>query len=667
MFGLSNKKNRQLLDELNEKYENGLDNKVDAERNALINVNFINGKQYLTYDREKGLFKSIDIEGEQFYRERGVFNRIKPIRNTVLAKIHKEMPIPQALPIKQDDADLDAALATNAMLRDFYIRQKIEKKLKKVSQDMVDKGPAFLHVSWDKNAGHILLDDVDAMLGDMSAIISFEDKEKIKEQLNSDGKVRSGDVSIENVSLFEIIVPNPYEEDIQEQEWIMRVKAYTPEDAKNKFGKDFKDLETIGQITMTKDKSYGSSNKDLINNLGIYNTKEQKEMVVMKEYFQKPCTEYPDGRYILFGGEHIIKEVNELPYINGEYGSRMYPFIKFGLSTPDLFYSHAFLESTKEIQKRYNDTHNRKFEYITNTTHGQLLIQEGSIADEEEITNKPGSIMRYKRGFAEPKIVHASGQGSMDADSELRALNGEFVNVVGISTLSTTGAPNSSAVRGAGMVEQLMESDDSKLSLITNVLIEGTIEMCKQVVRLYKQFMMPNEVRFTQFTEDLQTVVEWKHNMLMENIDIKNKTKLSMTDARRKEEVMMLLQSGLLDPSATQLGAGATIKLIEQMSLGISIDEMPIKGYADVKKARRENRIIATNPMEIDADEYDDHATHFEVHTNYIKSDEYRKKVIANHLIDEAMRAHIEQHAQVVQSMQQAARAEAEAQQKMKG
>lgn len=658
--------NEELLKKLNDKYDKGLDNKADAEQSALININYINGKQYVRYNRQTKLIDEINFENSSEYREKGVFNRLRPLRNTILSKINTKIPVPQALPINQDDDDLDTAKATNAMLQDLYTRQKVEKKLKRSAKDMIDIGPAFLHIKWDPNAGTVMMDDVDSMLGDLSAMVTPEQKEKLRSKLDRDGKLRSGDVVIETIDMFEILVADPYEQDIQEQPWMMRVKAYDKEEAEKLFGKVFKETETAGRITSTNRSKYDNEVETLVDNLGVYNSERATDVVVVKEYFEKPCPEFPNGRYILFAGKHILKKENELPYINGEYNQRIYPFIKLGLDTPKLFYSHAFIEDMKEVQRRYNEVRNRKFEYITKNVHGQLAIQEGSLVDDEEITNKPGEIIWYKRGYTPPTIMKSNGPGTLDVDSELRSLEDEFIQVTGISTLSTTGTPNSSAVRGASMVQTLMESDDSKFSLIVDELINATIDIAKQAIRLYKQFMLPNEVRFTQFTKDLQTTVKWRKELLMEEIDIKNRVQLSRTDARRKEEVTMLLQSGLLNPDQSMLGANMTARLIEELDLGIPINEMPIKGYADVKKARRENKKIVNEMAEIDADDFDDHNVHYDIHTNYIKGDEYRRLVIVNPELDAVMRAHIQQHAEIVQAQMQKAQAEAIAQEKNK-
>lgn len=656
------KKNSELIKDLNKKYEKGLDNKQDAERNALININYINGKQYIKLDKFNNLVEDIQIEGSPEYKVKESFNRLRSLRNTIVTKIKDKIPVPQVIPFTQGNEDLDIAKATNAMLEDLFNRQKVEKKLKKAAINTVDIGPAFIHVKWDPNAGTVLMSDLDALLGDSSALIPYEEKERLRKKLDSSGKLRSGDVVIENVDMFEMIVANPYEQEIQEQEWIMRIKAYDAEYAKEVFGIDFKTTESVGRITQSQDRGY--DNRTLVDNLGIYNSEEIKDQVVIKEYFEKPCAKYPNGRYILFGGDEIIKQ-GEMPYINGEYETREYPFIKVGLDTPNLFYSHAFIEDMKAIQKRYNQIRNRKYEYIVKSVHGQLAVEEGSLADDVQLTNKPGTPIFYKRGFAPPQSLKSANSGALDVDSELRSLESEFTNVSGISSLSTAGTPNSSAVRGAGMVQMLLESDDSKFTLIIDTLVDAVIDISKQAIRLYKQFMMEGEVRFTRFTKDLSTAIHWNSNLLVEDITIKNRAKLSMTDARRKEQVQMLLQSGLLSKE-TGISPDMRIKLIEEMDLGISLNEMPIEGYSDIKKARRENYLIVNDGAEISASNFDDHQIHYDIHTNYIKSDEYRRIIIANPMIDKLMTDHIKQHSDVLDARNKQAMAEAMAQENNK-
>lgn len=658
-------KKDELLVELNEKYEKGLDNKTDAEQNALININFINGKQHIRYNKTLKVIEEITPENSVEYREKEVFNRIRPFRNTVISKIKDKMPEPQVVPYTQDDEDLDVSKATNAMLKDLFNRQKVTKKLKKAAIDCVDIGPAFLHIKWDPKAGTVLMSDLDALLGDSAALVSPQQKQEMIKKLDANNKLRSGDVVIEYIDMFEILVADAFEQDIQEQPWIMRVKSYSKDEAEKLFGTDAIETETVGHITMGGSRR-GMMNDTLEENLGVYNTERKSDVVVAKEYFEKPSTIHPNGRHIIFVGQKIVEQ-GDLPYINGEFNTRVYPFVKIGLDTPNLFYSHAFIEDMKAVQRRYNQVRNRKYEYITKNVHGQLAIEIGSIDDEQEISNKPGSVIWYNRGYTPPTTLKAGSTGTLDVDSELSSLGNEFIEMTGISTLSTQGTPDTSAVRGAGMVQMLMESDDSKFSLIVDALVDAVIELSKQAVRLYKQFMLPQEVRFTRFTKDLTTVVNWHRDLLVEDIDIKNRIQLSTTDTRRKQDLQSLMQSGLLT-AESQLGLGPdlTMKLIEQMDIGISIDEMPVAGYSDVKKARRENRLITMQGAQIDADQYDNHNIHYDIHTNFIKSDEYRKMVIANPMIDQLVRYHIDQHGQIVEKQRQQAQAQAIAEQNMK-
>lgn len=643
--------------ELDEKFSTGKANKKTAEQNALININFINGKQYIKYNTQKNIVEELPEDKKQ-YRETEVFNRIRPFRNTIISNIKDKIPVPQVLPNSQDDEDLDASKATNAVLNDVFEKQKIVKTLRKAARDTVDIGPAFIHIKWDPNAGQVLLSDVNKVLGDLAYMVTNEEKMEILKKVSKDGTLRNGDVVIEYVPMYEIYVGNPFIQEIEDQEWVIRAKAYDKEVAEKLFKKEFTETETVGSLTMQS----SEDTERLTRNLGVLNAETQEDKVVIKEYFQKPNEDYPNGRYVLFGGGLILRD-EELPYINGEYGTRTFPFVKIGLDTPGQFYSHPFIEDMKAIQRRYNNIRNRKYEYITKNVHGQLAIEEGSLTDDAKITNKPGDILWYKRGFRPPTTITSNGTGTLDVDSELMSLGNEFVETTGISTLSMTGAPDSSAIRGAGQMQMIMEADNSKISLIIESLSDAVIEMSKQIIRLYKQNLKPGEVRFSRYTKDLGTVVQWNKDMLAEDITIKNKSKLSTTDARRKEDVKMMLSMGLLNPENT-LGPELTMKLLEEFNTGLSITDLPIKGQADYSKARRENVLISTQFIEIDADDIDNHNIHYDIHANFMKSDEFRKMVIANPQLDQVMRSHLSKHATIVQQQNIQAQAQAIAMQK---
>lgn len=649
----------EKLNDLNKKFESSKKSKEDAEINALININFINGKQYIQYNKEKNIIEDIPVDSRN-YRETGVFNQMRPLRNTIHSKIKDKIPVPQVVPNTGDDYDMDAAEATNAMLTDKFERDDVFKMLRKAAFDVIDIGPAFFHIKWNPDAGEILMSDINAALGDAAYATSLEDKMDLLNKAKQRKDLKTGDVEIEYVKFFEMHVANPFEQDLDKQPWIIRAKAYNKKELEEIYGKKFTRSEVVSSLTGQGVLEDGDK---LQSNLGIANAETIEDVVVLKEYFELPTSKYPNGRYMLFTSEMIIKE-DELPYINGEYGKRKYPFVKVYLDTPGRFYSHPFMEDAKEIQKRYNDLRNRKYEYVTKNVHGQLAIQNGAISDDmlDDMNTKPGSIIWYERGFEPPRTLSSNGPQTSDADSELYMLSSEFNMVMGISTLSTEGAPDSSAVRGAGMVQMLMESDLSKVMLIIDSLSDAVIEMSKQVVRLYKQFMTPEEVRYSRFTKNLGTSVIWTQDLLVEQITIKNKARLSTTDARRKQDVMQLMQTGLLNAN-NMLGPVVTEKLLQQFDTGMALNEITFAGKADLDKAYRENRLIVNNLAEIDADDIDDHNIHYDVHTDFMKSEEYRKIVIANPFVDQYMRKHLSVHQNIVQQQQTRAQAEAMAQQ----
>ena len=132
--------------ELQAKFEEGTKNKMSAERNALININFINGKQNIRYNGKTNLVEEIPYDSSAEYKENESFNMIRPLRNTVITNIKDKIPVSQCIPRSQNDADIDAAFVTTSVLADLADKQKLAKKLKKVARDAVDIGPAFLHV-----------------------------------------------------------------------------------------------------------------------------------------------------------------------------------------------------------------------------------------------------------------------------------------------------------------------------------------------------------------------------------------------------------------------------------------------------------------------------------------------------------------------------------------
>lgn len=77
----------------------------------------------------------------------------------------------------------------------------------------------------------------------------------------------------------------------------MRVKAYKKEEAEKIFKTTFTETETIAKITMAA--SRAETRETLARNLGIQGKENENDMVVIREYFEKPCYGNEEGRYIV--------------------------------------------------------------------------------------------------------------------------------------------------------------------------------------------------------------------------------------------------------------------------------------------------------------------------------------------------------------------------------
>jgi hypothetical protein len=75
--------------------------------------------------------------------------------------------------------------------------------------------------------------------------------------------------------------------------------------------------------------------------------------VVVKELFTKPNGKYPNGRYVVVGGNVLLKQMDELPYEFG--GENPYPVVEFvDVQMAGQFWPTTIVEQLISLQKEYN-------------------------------------------------------------------------------------------------------------------------------------------------------------------------------------------------------------------------------------------------------------------------------------------------------------------------
>ena len=91
-----------------------------------------------------------------------------------------------------------------------------------------------------------------------------------------------------------------------------------------------------------------------------YQPNQVKNYAIVKEYYERPCRRYPQGRYIVVANKKTLY-VGTLPYKIGNDGEFDFPFVKIvSIYSTGCFWGKSVVERCIPIQRRYNALRNRK-------------------------------------------------------------------------------------------------------------------------------------------------------------------------------------------------------------------------------------------------------------------------------------------------------------------
>jgi hypothetical protein len=197
-----------------------------------------------------------------------------------------------------------------------------------------------------------------------------------------------GDVDVEAGSPWEVGVADPTISFIGEQPWITRTKRRGIPYCEARFGK-----AKASKITPDGEESTGENAGDRYAQqlgrlaqsggagsfaLSPASTNDGKSKgspyVLVKEYFERPCAEYPKGRYVVIAGGVLLKAQDELPYFS-DLAANPYPCVDFlDFAQPGQYWGTTIAAQAVPIQREYNQLRTYINDHNRLMKHPKLLV-----------------------------------------------------------------------------------------------------------------------------------------------------------------------------------------------------------------------------------------------------------------------------------------------------
>lgn len=579
-----------------------------VELNWRLNMNFVVGNQFAQIS-SKG---DIEESGkEYFWQEREVYNHIAPILETRLAKLGRVKAKAQVRPATSDDEDVASASLATKLIDAVCKENDFSSQLALANSWSEITGSAFFKVTWDAEKGHVL---------------------------DASGEIKEGDVTITLCPPFEIFPEDIAITDIDKQSSVMHAKVLTTKEVKRIWGKDVKGGEvnvfSFDNAQVGGGFGYTASVPKIV-------SEKREDSVTVIEKYEAPTHEYPNGRLIIVAGDTLLYQ-GDMPYLNGEDGTRGYPFAKqVCIDNLTNFFGTSVVERIIPVQRAYNTVKNRKHEFMNRMAVGVMAVEDGSVDTDslEEEGLPPGKVVVYRQGSTPPIMLSPTQVPSEFSREEEKLLN-EFVMISGVSEVTTYSQVPANVASGTA-ISLLLEQDDTRIALTADSLRESIKRISKQVLRLYRQFAkVPRVKRITGDNGDVEIASFCAGNIDSEDIVFDTISDIEDTLSARRAMVYDLLKLGLFADENGKLNASTKARLFEILGFG-NWEDGRSNDEIHRKKALKENMELEKKDVPVDV--YDDHALHIAEHVRMCVS----TKCVSDKAVRDRVANHIAKHTEL--------------------
>jgi hypothetical protein len=646
----------ELADFVNKEFERRQTERKPYELQWRLNMEFLNGNQYLDIDAETMTIQ--DVPRIYWYQEREVFNQLSTIAETRIARLSRQKPIMKVRPATNDQADLSAARVSSMLLHSTWHDEEMDKKYDKFIAWLETCGTSFFVVNWNKSKGRILEQQETEKdpheMEDVKKELEKEAPNMMDDPFRSAVKrivLREGDIDTDVASPFEIYPDNSHG-DFDDTRSVIRARAYHIHDIEDTWGVKV-EAERVDVATLQE---AGSGMGGLGYSVGAfrYSTRKLERHALVKEYYEIPSIRYPHGRFIVVCNDKTLY-AGVLPHMIGKDQEADFPFVRaVSIEVVGSFWGKSVIERCIPIQRRYNALRNRKAEYLNLVTIGQWYAPDGTVEDESVLNNEPGNIIRYRAGTGErpEPVQYPSLPHSFEAEEQ--TLLRELTAISGVSELSRySEAP--SGVKSGVALSIANEQDDTRISLTAGQLEQASISLGKKWLRMYRQYAQePRVIRYVGANSEID-VLHWNASDLRsDDVIVDNSSALSETPAQRRQMVFDLLGTGMFNRDESNPFSQEGIrKILEMLELGHWEGGIHEDEEMQESKAKRENRKLLEGIL-LPINDYDNDDTHIREHYRFMMSHEYEELMLTpqGKYIDMIFKQHVGLHQQRLQQIQ---------------
>ena len=598
-------------DDFDDLYETAREARLPLEKVWLENLAFYMGEHWLVWNPETRIFEVADIPA---WRVHYTGNLIKPNIRTEYAKLIQSRPTARVKPMSDEPDDIKRARTNNQFL-DFNWKPSGSEEAKNESLLWaLIMGTGLIKRYWDPDAGPVLSDPERGI------------------------NIPLGEIAVYALSPFELY-PEPLAKTIKECNYVFHVKLRTQQYVQDKYGievpdDDFGNSDHLeGRIAQITDQGVGAKMRG----------------VMVAEMWQRPTKKYPQGRFIVKGGDKLL-EARENP---GQKPLTQVPFVHWQhIRVPGRFWGSSVIDDLKDPQRNYNKTHSQIIESRNLVMKPKVLVPIGCLPAGKQISSAPGEVIDYTPINGQKPEIMLGANVPESVWRDLEQSTKEIREISGIHEVTNADVPGQ--VRAYRAIAALQEQDDARMvpaamSFETAIadLEGGKLALARQYYDEPRVLRVMGEGNRTEVTDFM------KDDVLVDaDIQVDAGSSMPMTKSAKLAILDRMWELGVVrDPSlyarVTEFGEIKSIFEAVQM---------------DIAQGERENDKMKGSmvpdslgqtapPMPLPVNDYDSHIVHIDTHNKFRKSEEYENLDPQIKLI---FQQHVEEHRQQVMLQQMA-------------
>lgn len=593
-----NERDLKLAEDIMSKHKSSADQKKFYEMDVLLNLRYLKGNTYHSADGMHRIYKEYAsyMEGTPIHKEH--YNVIDSVRREYVARLTRTFPLIRCEPKTQDYATRTKALITNKIMENFERDSKMEQKFRLFCDGLVDTGTCGFLPYWDNTAGEI------------ETVEHFQD-EVNGEKFDNIKIKRAGEVGIDLVYFWEMFPDSVKNNSLNDCRWFIRARAFTIQEIEDTYGKKI-NAESVNKTT--KQTSYNSS--------GMYETTgiTPNDEAVLYEYYERPSSRFPNGRYVVVCNNQVLLNNNRLPYNVGANDKVDFGIIigKF-ISRPKEFFGDTIISPSRAVQRNVDATENLKRRFMANITVDKWVYEEGAIDDPNDLDLDGSNKIKLNFGRRAPEQLRSNG---MDGQIFQHANSVMDLNsyVSGVSRFALTGNANS-AQRSSGVFEKMNNRDNTSFSgTITNIELV-MLETYSIVLKLYKLYA--KDRRWIDKYDKYFNMIEFKFGDVLEELTLTNKGLIGLTEDEERQMIGGLVNNGFFNrDEESAMDAQTKQSLLNQMKLG-QISDFVDDPFVNQMRAQEREYEDLIKGKKVGINPYDNHQAHISAMEKMLTSPEF--------------------------------------------